>query len=145
MIEDQRRTELADGGSAESLRAGGGEQRLLIEVIAETRIDIAQHLIVFEEGCDAVVCRRHGIACVNCVAEIAGVAEIVARCHCRCVRGRERRKQRVRILEVDALRAQSGHGRGFVLVNHQGAQPIRHEQDQVVRPLGTNPAAYRTS
>jgi hypothetical protein len=68
VIEDQRRPQLADRGSAQARRACGAHDRLLIEVVArEMLVDIAEHRITFQEwgGCPRPLAResRRRVCC----------------------------------------------------------------------------------
>ena len=135
MIEDQDRPELAHRGGAEALCAGDLENRLLVEVIAaEVLVDVAEHGVVFEKWRHGRLRVGHGhrVARVDRVAEVAGIARIVAgREACR-IGGREGREERVRVLEVDACVAQRRHGRCRLGRHLEGAQSVRNEQDDVV-------------
>ncbi len=133
VVENQRRADLADRGGAEALGAGHLQDGLLVQVIAaEMLIDVAQHRIVFEERHDGIARGRGRKAGIDGVGEIAGIAEIVARGHRRSVGGGEGREHRVRILEIDALVADIGHGWCRLRRDDLPAQPVRHEQDQVM-------------
>ena len=128
VIEHQGRAELADRGGAVALGAGDFQDGLLVDVVAaEMLVDVAQHGIGFDERRNGAAGRGNGIAGIDRVAEIAGVAEVVASRHCRGVGHGEGRKQRMRVAEIDALVADLGH-RGRALGRH----------DQPRRPSGTN-------
>jgi hypothetical protein len=82
VIEDQGRAELADGGRAESLFPRHLQDGLFVQVVAaEVLVDIAEHGVVFEEGDDGVAGRYRTVASVDRVAEVAGIAEVVAGRH----------------------------------------------------------------
>ena len=134
VVEDQGRTDLAHRRSRETLFARQPQHGLLIEIVTlEMLVDVAQHGVVLEKGHDRVAGRRGAVAGIDRVREIAGIAEIVACRHRRCVGRCEGREQRMRILEVDALVAHRRH-RGRRLRRHlQRAQAIGHEKDKVVR------------
>ena len=89
--------------------------------------------IDLEERRDGVVGVGDGAAGVDRVAEGAGIAEVMAAGHRRAVRHGEGRKQRMRVLEIDALVANFRH-RGRGLRRHDApAQTVRHKQDEVAR------------
>ena len=96
-------------------------------------VDLEKHGIDFEERRDGVVGVGDGVAGIDRVAEGAGIAEVMAAGHRRAVRHGEGRKQRVRVLEIDALVAQLGHRRRGLRRHDAPAQAVRHEQDQVTR------------
>ena len=136
VVEDQRRAELADGRGREAGAACGLQDRVLVEIVAgEVVVDVAQHRIVLEEGRAAAVGAGHREAGVDHVAEVAGVADMVAGRHARGVGRGEGREQRVRVGEAHAARHEGRHrGRGLV-VHHAGAQAVGHEQHDIVRLL----------
>ena len=116
------------------LRAGHLQDGFLVQIVAvEMLVDVAEHGVVLDEGNDGVAGRHGRIAGIDRVAEGAGIAEVMAARHRRAVRHGEGRKQRMRVLEVDALVANFGH-RGRGLRRHDApAQAVRHEQDEIAR------------
>ena len=133
VIEDQGRAELADRRRAEALVARHFQHGFLVQIVAaEMLVDIAQHRIDFEERRDGAVGVRDGIAGVDRVAEVAGIAEVVAGRHRRGVGRGEGREQRVRVPEIDALVADLGHRRRGLRRHDPAAQAVRHEQDEIV-------------
>src|SRR5271166_3630138 len=99
-------------------------------------VDIAQHRIALEEGCEAAAGSRHREARVDRVAEISGVPEKMAGRHHRRVGRREGREQRVRVLEIDAVVANGAYGRRRLLRDDEGAEPVRYEEHDIVRLTG---------
>ena len=103
----QGRAELADGGGAEALLARHLQNGFLVQIVAvEMLVDVGKHRIDLEERRHGVVGVGDGMAGIDRVAEGAGIAEVMAARHRRAVRHGEGRKQRMRVLEVDALVAQ---------------------------------------
>ena len=101
MILDKRWAELADRSGAVSRFACGFENSRFVEVIAaEVRIDLAEHGIVFEERGDAArrACDRGGRP--DRVAEIAGIAKLMAGRETGGIGGRERREYRMAVGKV---------------------------------------------
>ena len=85
MIENQRRTEFANACCRVSHRTCAFEDRFLIQIVAgEMRIDLAQHRVALERWRDAAAGAGHLKRCVDCVAEVSGIAEQVS---CRHARG----------------------------------------------------------
>ena len=134
MVEKIGRAELADGGGRKALGAGHLQDGFFVQIVAvEMLVDVAEHGVVLDEGNDGVAGRHGRIAGIDRVAEGAGVAEVMAARHRRTVRHGEGRKQRMRVLEVDALVANFGHRRRGLRRHDAPAQTVRHEQDQVAR------------
>ena len=134
MVEKIGRAELADGGGREVLGAGHLQDGFLVQIVAvEMLVDVAEHGVVLDEGNDSVASRHGRIAGIDRVAEGAGVAEVMAARHRRTVRHGEGRKQRMRVLEVDALVANFRHRRRGLRRHDAPAQTVRHEQDEVAR------------
>ena len=133
VVENQGGAELADRRGAVALAARHFQQGFLVQIVAaEMLVGIDDDRIGFEE-------RRHGavggpdrITGIDRVAEVAGVAEVMAGRHRRGIGGGEGRKQRVRILEIDALVADFGHRRRGLRRHDPPAQSVRHEQDEIV-------------
>ncbi len=94
-------------------------------------VDIAQHRVVFDEGDDGIAGRHRRIAGVDRIRERSGVAEIMPARHRRSVGHGEGRKQRMRILEVDALVADLGHRRRGLRVDDLAAQAIGDKEDEI--------------
>ena len=116
------------------LRARHLQNGFFVQIVAvEMLVDVAEHGVVFDEGHDGVAGRHGRIAGVDRVAEGAGIAEVMAAGHRRAVRHGEGRKQRMRVLEIDALVADFGHRRRGLRRHDAPAQAVRHEQDQVAR------------
>ncbi len=133
VVENQRWADLADCRGAEPLRARQLQDGLFIEVIAtEMLVDIAQHCIVFDEGGDGIAGGRRAVTGEDRVAESPGVAEKMPGRHARGVGHGEGRKQRMRVLEIDALVADFGHRWRGLGRDLQRAQSIRNEQDHIV-------------
>ena len=90
MIKHQGWTELTDGGGAITLVARKLKNGVFVEKIApEMRVKIAENGIVLNKWGQTVLNARHLEAGIHRVAEVAGVAEIVAGRHRRCICGRE--------------------------------------------------------
>ena len=116
------------------LRAGHLQNGFFVQIVAvEMLVDVAEHGVVLDEGNDGVAGRHGRIAGIDRVAEGAGIAEVMAARHRRTVRHGEGRKQRMRILEVDALVANFRHRRRGLRRHDAPAQAVRHEQDEVAR------------
>ncbi len=136
VIEHHGRPNLADGRGGEALMAGGEQNGVLVDEIAgEMRVDVAEHGVVFDERRHAARGMRGRKADIDRVGEHAGVAEEVAGRHARGIGHGEGREQRMRIGEIDALVAHRRHGGGALRRHREGAQAVRHEQDQVMRRL----------
>ena len=126
------RADLADRGGAQTLVAGHLQDGLFVEIVAlEMLVDVAEHGVVLDEGDHSVTGGHRGVVGPDRVGEHAGVAEIMAGRHRRAVGHGEGREQRMRVLEVDALVADLGHGRCGLGSDLQRAQPVGDEQDQV--------------
>ena len=67
--------------------------------------------------------------------KVPGVAEEMAGRHAGGIGHGEGREQRMWVGEIDALVAHRRHGRRGFRCHRQGAQAVRHEQDQIVRRL----------
>ena len=132
MVEQQGGAELADRRGAETFGARHLQNSIFVEIVAaEMLVDIAEHRIVLDEGNDGAAGRLGRVAGVDRIRERAGVAEIMAARDRRSVGHGEGRKQRMRVLEVDALVANLGHGRSGLLGHDLAAQAVRDEQDEV--------------
>jgi hypothetical protein len=82
MVEDQGRAELADGRGAVSLLARHLKDGFFVQIVAaEMLIDIEDDRIDLEKRRDGIVGVGNRIAGVDRVAEVAGVAEIMAGSH----------------------------------------------------------------
>src|SRR3977135_1507428 len=104
MVEKQGGTELTDRSRAVAFCTRHLQYCFFVQIIAaEMLIDVEDNRIDFEERRDGAVRRPDWIAGIDRVAEVAGIAEVMASCHRRGVGGGKGRKQRVRILEIDAL------------------------------------------
>src|SRR5664279_4381792 len=113
------------------------QDRVLVEIVAvEVLVDVEQHRVVLQERRHRAGGRADRIAGVDRVADVAGVAEIMAGRHGGGVGGGESGEQRMRVLEIDALVADRRHGRRALRRHHEGAQAVRHEQDHIVRRFG---------
>src|SRR5262249_25005366 len=97
------------------------------------RVDVAQHRIALEERGDAVPGARHRKSCIDRVAEIAGVADLVPGRERRLMAGGEGGEHCVRIGETHAVLHQRRERRRVLLIDHTGPQAVCHEQDHVVR------------
>ncbi len=112
MVEQKRRTDLADRGRAEALRARHLQYCFFVQIIAaEVLVDIAQYRIVLDEGNDGIASGCGRITGIDRVAEGSGIAEVMPGRHGRSVRHGEGRKQRVWIFEIDAFVADYRHRR----------------------------------
>src|ERR1700682_375755 len=79
VVEQQRRPDLADGRGGKTFGARHLQYGLFIEIIAaEMLIDIGQYRIVLGEGNNRVAGGRGSTAGIDRVAEISGVAEMMA-------------------------------------------------------------------
>ena len=137
VIKNQRRAELSDRAGADPDGTRRREKRHFVEIIpAKMLVDIAENRIAFEEGRKAFTSSRHRKTGIDRVAEVAGVAQIMAGCHRRGVRRRESREQRVRIVETDSLVADRCHRRRRVRGDHQRAKAIGYEEHHIVRLVG---------
>ena len=133
VIEDERRTELADRRGTQTMIARRLEHGRFPEAVAATMlVDFAQDRVKAKRRQHAAIGRGHRKARVDRIAIAAGIAKIVAGCECRRIGGGERRKQRMRILEVDPAAAKGGYRRRRFRRNRPRAEPVRHEQDHVV-------------
>ena len=133
VVEQQRRPDLADGRRRKPLGARHLQNGLFIEVIAaEMLVDIGQYRIVLDEGDDGIAGGRGRITGIDRVAERSGIAEIVAGRHARSVGHGEGRKQRMRVLEIDALVADLGHCRRGFGRDLQCSQSVGNKQDHIV-------------
>ena len=134
VVENEGRAELAHRDRAVALRARELQDRLFVEIaVVEMVVQLVEHAVVLDERRHAVVEALQREAAVKRVAEVAGVAEIMAGRHRGCVRGGECRHQRVRILEIGALVADRGHGRRQFGRDLAGTHPVGNEQDHVMR------------
>jgi len=134
VVEQQRRSDLANGRGRKPLAARHLQYGFFIEIIAaEMLIDIGQDRIVLDEGHDGIAGGRRGITGIDRVAERSGIAEIVAGRHARGVGHGEGREQRMRVLEIDAPVAHLGHRRRGFGRDLQCAQSVGNEQDHIVR------------
>src|SRR3954465_6549144 len=98
MIEDQRRAKLAEYGGAVTGGARRRQNGLLIQIIsAEVLVHLGQHTGALDSWRNASPRRRNRETCVDRVAEMAGVTELMARRHARGVGRGECRKQRMRV------------------------------------------------
>ena len=112
VVENQGRTELTQRRRAVAFRARHLQYGLFIQIIAaEMLIDVQNDGINLEKRRHGTVGVRDGITGIDRVAEIAGIAEVMASRHRRGVGGGEGRKQRVWIFEIDALVADFRHRR----------------------------------
>jgi len=133
VVEQQRRPDLANGRGRKTLGARHLQYGFFIEIVAaEMLIDVGQYSVVLDEGHDGIAGGRGGITGIDRVAESSGIAEIVAGRHARGVGHGEGREQRMRVLEIDALVANLGHGRRGFGRDLQCAQPVGNEQDYIV-------------
>jgi hypothetical protein len=125
--------DLAKGRGRKPLGARHLQDGLFIEIIAaEMLVDIGQDRIVLDKGDDGIAGGPGRITGKDRVAERSGIAEIVAGRHARSVGHGERRKQRMRVLEIDALVADLGHCRRGFGRDLQCAQSVGNEQDHIV-------------
>ncbi len=133
-VKHQRRPVFAERRRGEAVRVGGVEDRLLADEIAvEMPIEFAEHGIDFGEGRHRSVGGRDGHGGVEGIAVDAGVAQLVAGPHRRGIGHGEGGKQRMRVGEIDAAVAQRRHRRRGLGAHLQRAQPVRNEQDEVLR------------
>src|ERR1700722_250587 len=96
-------------------------------------VQLAEYDVVFEKWRDAALKWQH---CIDRVAEVSGVAELVAgRERGRICRG-ERREERVAVDKIDSFSPQSRHRRGGRRIDDRSAQPIAHKEDKIVRTIG---------
>src|ERR1700712_2487788 len=88
--------------------------------------------INFEEWRHCAVRGPDRVARKDRIAEIAGVTEVMTSSHRGSIGGGEGRERRVRISEIHAFITDFGHrGRGRWR-DYPSAQPVRHEQNQIV-------------
>ena len=134
VVEDEGGAVLADGGGAVALLSRHLQKRLFVQIVAaEMLVDFEQDGVDLEERGNGVVGVGNGTAGIDRVAEGAGIAEVMAAGHRRAVRHGEGRKQRMRVIEIDALVAHLGHRRRSLGRHDAPAKAVRHEQDQVTR------------
>ena len=134
VVEYQGGTELADRGGAVALFMGEPEHADFVQIVAaEMRIDVAQDRIVFNEWRHRAAGARHRPPRVDRVAEVAGVAEIVAGRHGRGIGGGEGGKQRVAVDERNALTRQRRNVGRCGVVDGARAQPVGDEDHDVMR------------
>ncbi len=133
VVEQQRRTDLANGRGRKPLGARHLQYGFFIEVItAEMLIDIGQDSVVLDEGDDGIAGGRGGITGIDRVAERSGISEMVAGSHARGVGHGEGWEQRMRVLEINAFVADLGHCRRGFGRDLQCAQSVGNEQDHIV-------------
>ncbi len=95
-------------------------------------IELFQHRIVLDEGCQALGRARHRKAGVEHVAEIAGVAHQMAGRDHRRIRGGDGRIDRMAVREVDAGVADAGECRGPLGRHRCGPKAVSDEQDDIL-------------
>ena len=105
MIENEGRTQLADGGCRITLGPCGLEDRLLVQIIpCKMFIDIAQNRIAFQKGRQAVARAGHLEAGVDRVRKITRIPNLVARGHAGSIGRGEGWEQRMGIGKAHTLR-----------------------------------------
>src|SRR5258708_12242627 len=93
MVEQKRRTDLADRGRAEALRARHLQYCFFVQIIAaEVLVDIAQYRIVLDEGNDGIASGCGRITGIARVAEGSRTPEAMPGPHSPSLRHGHRRK-----------------------------------------------------
>ena len=143
-IGNARRSQLADHRGGKALRAGAGEQRVLVQVIAaEFLVHLGQHRVVLQRRDGRAIGADHGHAGINGIAEIAGVADVMAGGDGAGIDRGDGGKQRMAVGEIHPFALQLEHVGHVARLDAAIAQPVGHEDDDVVRPGAWRQAGSR--
>src|SRR5215471_14458226 len=133
MVEHQRRAEFSDCGRADTRISCRLEKRDFVQIVArEMLVHIPEHRVALKKWREAVTGSRHRKARVDRVTKIAGVAEVMAGRHRRCVRRCKGREQRVAVLEIDPFVPDRGHRWRALFRYDQCSKAVWYKEHYVV-------------
>ena len=126
--------ELADHRGLKALGAGPRDQRFFVQVIAaEFLVHFGQHRVVLKAGNRRSIAADHGCAGVDRVAEIAGVADVMAGGDGRGIHRGDGGKQRMAVGEIHPLGLELEEVGHVARLDAAIAQAVGDEDDDVVR------------
>ena len=127
-------TGLSEDGGLPALGAGSGDQGGFSQIIAaEFLVHFVQHRIVFQKAQRRGFQADHGLADIERIAEIAGVADVVAGGDGRGVDRGDGGIERMAVGEINALLLQPRHVGHVARLDAAIAQAIGDKDDDVVR------------